>query len=198
MFFKAVAAWAVVCFGTLPCAGAAVDYVRDIQPLLAKHCLMCHGPQQQMSGFRLDSREAALKGGGLGVDIVPGNGSGSRLIRFVSGAEKRVMPPVGARLSAAEIALLRAWIDEGVKWPAQTQTHWAFRKIARPDPPAVKDRAWGRNAIDSFILARLEKENVAPSPEASKRTLLRRASLDITGLLPTSAEAEDFVRDTRP
>jgi hypothetical protein len=180
------AGFALFCTFSLHAAG--VDYARDIQPLLQKHCLVCHGSQQQMSGLRLDSREAALKGGASGVDVVPGNSAGSRLMRLVSGVDKKVMPPAGQRLTEAEIALLRAWIDEGLTWPAQSQPHWAFRKIARPDA----------KGIDEFILARLKSEGIAPSPEASKRTLIRRVSLDLTGLLPTPQEVDAFLKDDRP
>ena len=154
-------------------AADPVDFARDIEPLLQKHCLVCHGPQQQMSGLRLDQKEAALKGGASGQDIKPGDSAGSRLIRLVTGADGKVMPPVGARLTAAEIESLRAWIDQGAPWSAGTGSaatggHWAFQKIQRPNPPAVRDGAWPRNAVDNFILARLEKEGIAPSPEAGK------------------------------
>jgi hypothetical protein len=180
-----------------------VDFTRDIAPLLAKRCELCHGAQQQMSGLRLDQKEAALKGGNSGKDIIPGNSAGSRLIRLVSGMESKVMPPVGAPLTAAEIGLLRAWIDQGAVWPAQQtgvkgSTHWAFQKITRPKPPVVHDTAWPRNAIDNFILANLESKSIKPSPEASKATLLRRVSLDITGLPPTPEEVESFLHDDRP
>ena len=182
-----------------PAAKTKVVFTRDVQPLLERRCSMCHGAQQQMSGLRLDSKEAALK------VIQPGNSAASRLIRMVAGVEKKVMPPVGARLTAAEIGLLRAWIDQGVDWPAgQTaakspaSTLWSLRPVVRPPVPAVRDRAWPRNPIDAFILSRLETEGVAPSPEASKTALLRRASLDITGLPPTPQEVEEFLRDNRP
>jgi len=184
-----------------PAAKTRIEYARDIEPLLANRCYLCHGPQQQMSGLRLDQKDAALK------VIQPRNSAGSRLIHMVAGIDKKVMPPVGPRLTAAEIGLLRAWIDQGVEWPApqnpppggQPQpTHWSFRKVTRPDPPAVTDRAWPRNPIDSFILARLDKEGIAPSPEASKTTLIRRLSLDLTGLPPTPREVEEFLHDNRP
>ncbi len=181
-----------------PPAKARVDYARDIQPLLAKRCYVCHGPQQQMSGLRLDQKESALR------VIQPRNSAASRLIRMVAGAGNKVMPPVGPHLTPAEIGLLRAWIDQGMNWtvsaagqPPQA-THWSFRKITRPDPPAVVHRGWARNPIDNFILARLEKEGVTPSPEAPKATLIRRVSLDLTCLPPTPQEVDEFLRDTRP
>src|SRR5579872_4805375 len=133
-----------------PAATVKVDYSRDIEPLLSSRCYMCHGPKQQMSGLRLDRKDAALK------VIQTGNSAASRLIHMVAGMEKKVMPPMGARLAAAEIGLLRAWIDQGVSWPAlETKTasaapsHWSFRPIAHPGPPAVRDRAWPRNPIDA-------------------------------------------------
>src|SRR5215468_8144563 len=106
-----------------PAAKTKVDFARDIEPLLSKRCLVCHGPQQQMSGLRLDQKEAALKGGASGADIKPGDSAGSRLIHLVAGLEKKVMPPAGARLTAEEVGLLRAWIDQGVAWSARAATH---------------------------------------------------------------------------
>jgi hypothetical protein len=180
-----------------PPAKTKVDFARDVEPLLRQRCQACHGSQQQMSGLRLDQRDAALKGGKMGADIQPGNSGASRLVRFAAGLDGKVMPPMGTRLTAAEISLLRAWIDQGLDWPA-TKGHWAFQKIARPDSPPVRDPASARNAIDNFALARLEKEQITPSPEASKTTLLRRISLDLTGLPPTPQEIEAFLNDNRP
>jgi mono/diheme cytochrome c family protein len=153
----------------LACAGGsaqtppqpeAPDYVRDIQRLFEKGCYGCHGPQQQMKGLRFDQREVAMR------VIQPGNSAASRIIQMVSGAEKIVMPPIGERLSAAQIAMLRAWIDAGARCPetAKPAVPWSFLPVHRPEPPAVRDRdrAWPRNAIDDFVLARLEAEGVAP------------------------------------
>lgn len=191
---------------TLPApAKTKIDFARDVAPIFAKHCYGCHGSQQQMSGLRLDQKDAALKGGQSGRVIVPHDSAGSRLIRLVAGAnpEKKVMPPVGPRLSAAEIGLLRAWIDQGAVWPdrfsiaAAKPTHWAFQPIAHPTPPEVRNRAWVRNPIDDFVLAKLEAEGVAPSPEASKTTLIRRLSLDLTGLPPSPQEVRAFLDDNR-
>src|SRR5436190_15077260 len=92
-----------------PASKSKVDFARDIEPLLARRCLLCHGPQQQMSGLRLDQKDAALKGGTSGADIKPGDSASSKLIRFVSGVDKKVMPPAGARLTPDEVGLLRAW-----------------------------------------------------------------------------------------
>jgi hypothetical protein len=181
-----------------PAAQGKIDFARDIQPLLAKRCFVCHGAQQQMSGLRLDTKEGALKGGAAGLDIKPGDSAGSRLIRFVAGLDKKVMPPAGARLTADEVGKLRAWIDQGAVYDAQPTTHWSFQKIQRPAVPAVKNRTWVRNPIDAFILSRLEKEDIAPSPEADRLTLFRRASLDLTGLPPTPEQTREYLADTRP
>lgn len=185
-----------------PAAKTKVAYARDIQPLLARRCYMCHGAQQQMSGLRLDQKSGALK------VIQPGKSAASRIIRMVGGAGNKVMPPIGPRLTGVEIGLLRAWIDQGLDWPdpatalpstaAAQPTHWSFQKVTRPAIPAVADRAWPRNAIDAFVLTRLEKEAIAPSPEAPKSTLIRRASLDLTGLPPSPQEVDAFLRDNRP
>ncbi|MBS1854774.1 MAG: PSD1 domain-containing protein [Acidobacteria bacterium] len=184
--------------GLPPAAKGKIDFARDVEPLLARRCFMCHGAQQQMSGLRLDSREGVLAGGKSGIDVKAGDSANSRLIHLVSGAEKKVMPPMGAHLTAAEVGILRAWIDQGVPYSAHTATHWSFQKVRRPAVPAVKNAAWVRNPIDAFIADRLEKENIAPSPEAGKLTLLRRVSLDLTGLPPTPEEIRDFLADTRP
>jgi hypothetical protein len=190
-----------------PAAGP-VDYLRDVKPVLAARCYACHGPDKQRSGLRLDTAAAVLKGGNSGPAVVPGNSDSSRLIQAVTGApDVQAMPPKGPRLTAAEIDRLRAWIDQGAKAPpgekpapsaAARKKHWAFQPPVRPPEPAVRNAAWVRNPIDRFILARLEKEGVAPSPEADRITLIRRLSLDLIGLPPTPAEVEAFVSDPRP
>lgn len=188
-------------------AGSAVDFERDIAPLLRQKCQGCHGPRTQMSGFRLDSREGALKGGYSGAVIVPGNSGASLLLRLVSGEGQKRMPPAGPRLTDREISLLREWIDAGVPWgevPAPLDrgdprpSHWSFQPISRPDPPKVADECWIRNEIDRFVLARLQRDNIQPSPEADRRTLIRRVTLDLTGLPPSNAEVAEFLRDDRP
>ena len=125
-----------------PAAKTKIEFARDIEPLLAKRCLACHGAQQQMSGLRLDQKEAALKGGAAGVDILPGKSADSRLIRLVAGLDQKFMPPMGAHLTAEEVGLLRAWIDQGVEWTARAP-HWSFQKIQRPAVPAVRDPRLG-------------------------------------------------------
>jgi mono/diheme cytochrome c family protein len=186
-------------------AQGAIDFVRDIQPIFAKHCYDCHGGAKQRAGVRLDDGKAALAGGDSGPILVPGKGAQSRLLHVVAGLDAAaVMPPKDrARLSNQEIARLRAWIDQGAKWPASaasaapttTSDHWAFQPLRRSAPPAVRDGKWPRNDIDRFILARLDKEKMAPSPEADAVTLMRRLSFDLIGLPPTPAEVDEFLRD---
>ena len=184
----------------------SVDFVRDIEPILSKHCHSCHGPRKAKGGLRLDHPDLAFKGGNSGPVIVPGDSGKSRLIHVVDGTDPELkMPEGGKPLSAEEIAKLRAWIDQGAYWPKPAEgptpirsDHWAYQPIRRPAIPAVKNTAWVRNPIDAFVLARLEKEGIAPSPEADRTTLLRRVSLDLTGLPPTLEEIEVFLRDTGP
>jgi len=192
-----------------------VSFGGDIRPLLEGRCQMCHGSQVQSSGLRLDRREHVLKGGYSGAAIRPGDSAGSKLIRMVAGLEKGVvMPPAGERLTAGEIGWLRAWIDQGAEWPAEEvrvsteasaavaagpgSTHWSFQPLVRSPPPAVESDAPITSPIDRFVLARLEKEGIERSPPADNRTLLRRVSLDLTGLPPTPAEVAAFLTDESP
>jgi len=191
-----------------PASTSDVEFARDIAPILERNCYQCHGPEKQKNGLRLDTRAAALQGGDSGPAIVPGRSADSLVIRYVAGAdEERIMPPKGERLSAGEIGLLRAWIDRGAIWDghpalrssgATTNRHWSFQAIQQSPPPAVQDSGWVRNEIDSFILDRLESENVPPSAEANRTTLARRLSLDLTGLPPNPDEVDAFVSDERP
>ncbi|MSR43476.1 MAG: DUF1553 domain-containing protein [Pedosphaera sp.] len=186
---------------------AAVGFARDIQPLFAKHCYSCHGPEKQKSGLRLDIKAAAFAGGDSGKVIVPGKSGESRLVKFISGVDKEnVMPPKGERLSTAQIVLIKEWIDAGAVWPdgasasgATKSTHWSFQPIQRPVAPRIQNpKMIVRNPIDAFVLARLEKEKLAPSLEADRHTLIRRLSLDLIGLLPKPEEVTGFVNDSRP
>ncbi len=187
-------------------AKGKIDFVRDVRPLFAARCYRCHGPTKQVSGLALNRKQRALEGGDGGLAIVPGNSGASRLVRSVAGvAPEHLMPPEGKgkRLTPIEIGVLRAWIDQGAIWPDSADVladseHWAYRKPARPALPAVKTTSWPRNPIDRFILARLEKEGLVPSPEADRATLIRRLSLDLTGLLPSVREVDEFRADKRP
>jgi hypothetical protein len=182
-------------------APVRVDFARDVQPLLANLCLDCHGPRKQKGGLRLDSRSHALRDGA----VVPGKSSDSPLVHRVAGlAQGRRMPPKGPRLTAKQIALLRAWIDQGAAWPQSAATgtngadHWAYRPLTRPVPPPVHDAAQVFNPIDRFVQARLEKAGLSPAPLADRRTLVRRLCFDLTGLPPAPEEVEAFVADTHP
>jgi hypothetical protein len=188
-------------------ADPPVDYLRDIKPLLAKHCYECHGATKQRSGLRLDTAAAILRGGDSGPGVIPGKSVDSKLIKAVTGVEgTKQMPPKEPRLDAKQIGLLRAWIDQGARAPRQEVAesasggakHWSFRAPARPPLPVVRNQAWVRTAIDRFILARLEKDGIEPSAEADRVTLIRRVSLDLTGLPPAPEEIDRFVADNRP
>ena len=184
----------------------SIDFGVDVEPLLKAHCHRCHGAKRQKGGLRLDSRELLLTGGDSGPVVVPGKSAASDLVARVAGVDpETAMPPGDKRLSDEEVGVLRAWIDQGVKWSegAAVATrvesdHWAFQPLGESSPPAVKDRAWVRNPIDAFVLNRLEGRSIQPSPEARRATLLRRLSLDLTGLLPTPEEVLGFTSDERP
>jgi mono/diheme cytochrome c family protein len=189
-----------------PAAGRTVDFAKDIQPIFAQNCYACHGPKRQESQVRWDNKEIALQGGEHGIDIIPGQSAASRLIHLVGGLDPDlIMPKNGAPLTATQIGLLRAWIDQGAPWPESASTkvlnprdHWVFKPPVRPVVPAVKHKNWPRNPIDNFVLARLEAKNLAPSPETDRRTFIRRASLDLTGLPPTLPEIDRFLADRSP
>ncbi len=187
-----------------PPASTKIDFVRDIQPILAKHCYSCHGPDKQEKELRWDMKAAALKGGTSGPAIVPGRSTESRMIRLVAGLEKDlVMPKKGERLSLEQIGLLRAWIDQGVSWPDSAANAaapdksdwWSFKPAKRPPLPALKTGEKIKNPIDVFIAAKLAQEKLTASSEADRRTLIRRLTFDLTGLPPTREEVEHFLND---
>jgi len=183
---------------TIPVASAAVDFGKEIEPILVKRCSECHGPDQQKAGLRLDSRESALRPAKSGkAAVVPGKPSESPLlVRVRSGDPDEVMPPKGERLSSREIEALSRWVEEGAIWPDfDPRNHWSFRAPVRPELPAAKRSNWARNEVDRFILARLEKEGLSPQPQADPAALLRRLTLDLTGLPPTWDEVAAFLRD---
>ncbi|MBI3759038.1 MAG: DUF1549 domain-containing protein [Deltaproteobacteria bacterium] len=174
-------------------AAQGVDFDREIRPLLSDNCFQCHGPdeQQRKARLRFDTKEGAFAKAGV---IVPGKAAESRLFKRISATDPAMlMPPPqsGHKLTEQQINLLKRWIDEGARW----NEHWAFVAPKRPELPPVKNTAWPRNALDHFILARLEKEGLQPSPEADKPTLLRRVYLDLTGLPPTPADVDAFLAD---
>ncbi len=183
-----------------PVVGQKLDYNRDIQPILSNYCYHCHGPdtgsrQPRSKPLRLDIRDQALAYvNDKGVKtIVPGKPDASELVRRVESHDPDVMMPQDKEklLSKAQIALLREWIKQG----AEFRDHWAFEAPVKTAPPAVSNEAWCKTPIDRFILAKLDAEGLKPNAEADRRTLIRRVTLDLTGLLPTPAETEAFVAD---
>ena len=178
---------------------------QDALPILKTNCQPCHSDNLKSSGFSVATREALVAGGNRGAAVLPGNAAGSLLVSAVEQSGELKMPP-GRKLPPEQITVLRDWIAGGAVWPAaktgatkrKGADWWAFQPVRRVDPPAVTKTAWARNPIDHFVLARLEKEHLQPSPAASKETQLRRVSLDLVGLLPTPQEIRDFVADTSP
>ena len=180
---------------------ATIEFNRDIRPILSDKCFQCHGPGTQMATLRFDSEEGAkhaLKDGRFA--IVPGEPAASQMIARITATNPAVRMPrsqsgaaAGEPLSDRQVALLSRWIEQGATW----QKHWSFIPPKRPDlPKDLKDPKWVRNPIDAFVLQRLEREALKPSPEADKATLLRRVSLDVIGLPPTPAELDAFLKDT--
>jgi len=186
-----------------PAATRKVDFKVDVLPIFTIRCVSCHDAKKLKGGLRLDQRAAFLRGGDNGKVIAPNDSAKSKLIHMVAGLdEDDIMPPKGDPLTKAQVGVLRAWIDQGASWPDELSNdnekkHWAYEKPARTAPPAVspKHQAFVKSPIDAFIIARLEKEGLTPSPESDRAMLLRRVSLDITGLPPTLAEVDAFVAD---
>jgi mono/diheme cytochrome c family protein len=192
---------AIYLFLAAAAAAAPVDFAREVRPIFEKHCTECHGEKKQKSGFRLDVKAAALKGGdNYGPDVVPGKAKDSPLIQLVSTTnEDEVMPPKGARLSAAEIDTLTRWIDEGAVWPdgvdrmklADKRDHWSFKVVSasaeKPQPLS----------IDAFIDAKLAENGLHRSPPANPVALIRRIAFDLTGLPPTPEQVSAFVEECR-
>ena len=196
----AAALTAVVVETRVTAAAPAIDFNRDIRPILSEHCYACHGPDEKKrkSGLRLDEQTSALsklKSGNHA--IVPGKTSESSLVdRLTSVDPEELMPPPkdGKKLSKEQIDLLIRWVKEGAVW----KNHWAFIPPERVEPPTVKRVEWPVNDVDRFILDRIEKENFQPSPEADKATLLRRVSFDLSGLPPTPEDVDAFLGDNSP
>jgi hypothetical protein len=185
-----------------------VDFATEVQPILARRCVGCHGGAQQMAGLRLDNSKDALAGGYSGAVIIPGQSATSKLVdRITSSKDGYRMPPAGPALKPEEVAALKNWIAAGAVWPegvtlgkatARKNTHWAFQPLLDAKAPSVKNSGWVRNAIDAFVLAKLEEKGWQPAAEADRLTLLRRASLDLTGLPPTAEAVRAYLADTRP
>src|SRR6266404_4889031 len=179
-----------------PSDKTTVDFSRDILPIFSDNCFKCHGPDEKSrkGKLRLDTKEGAFRVKDGQSVIVPGKGAGSELFRRITTTNQDdLMPPSESnhKLTAKQIELIKRWIDQGAKWGQ----HWAFNPIANPKPPAVKDRRLPVNEIDRFVLARLDREGLQPSPEADRARLIRRVSFDLTGLPPAPAEVEGFLAD---
>ena len=202
-----------------PAAKRDVTFKADIEPIFRDHCIKCHGKDKQRGDLRLDQKAAALKGGeSFAPAIIPGNGTDSPLVRFTAGiVEGMQMPPEGERkLSKDDIGLLRAWIDQGAKWPdepapkSDVVQHWSFQTLKRPAIPIVSrtNVIWSRNPIDLFVAEKLEAASgsqshgnstgLSPSREAERLTLIRRVTFDLIGLPMSPSEADEYLSDAHP
>ena len=171
----------------------AIDFQREIRPVLAENCFQCHGPDAaaRMANLRLDLKETAS------VVIVPGKPEASHLYQRISAPDvARRMPPQASHrsLTPAQIAKVKLWIEQGAPW----KEHWAYRAPVKAAPPAVRNAVWARTPMDRFVLAKLEAKGLAPAPQADRRTLIRRVALDLTGLPPTPAELDAYLKDLSP
>jgi len=166
--------------------GVKVDFDRQIRPIFSENCYQCHGPDEKArkAKLRLDTKEGAFRALDGKTVIVPRRSAESELIKRITSQDpEEAMPPPKSnhKLTVNQIELLRQWIDEGANWTR----HWAFNAIQDPALPKVKNSRWPANEIDHFVLARLEHEALSPSPEADRQRLIRRVTLDLTGLPPT-------------
>ncbi|MGB8169300.1 MAG: PSD1 and planctomycete cytochrome C domain-containing protein [Chthoniobacteraceae bacterium] len=201
----------------LPLAARAITpeeaefFEKKIRPVLAEQCYKCHGPEKQKGDVRLDSRAALLKPAEDGPIATPGKPEESELIKSIRHSGDSKMPAKGEKLPEDQIAALEEWVKMGMPWPEsdkpptpgasteKTKSHWSWQPVQNPALPAVKDeKKWARGEIDQFILAKLEEKKIAPSPIAAKRTLIRRATYDLTGLPPSAEEIEAFEKDNSP
>jgi hypothetical protein len=203
MVVKSMVVTGLLAAGAWPCAakdGKPIDFDREIRPIFSESCYPCHGPDEhkRKAGLRFDRKEGAFKELKDGTfAIVPGNLAKSELVRRIatSNPDDQMPPPAsGKKLTRPQIDLLQRWVRSGAKWEA----HWSFVTPAHPPLPKVKNRRWPRNEIDAFILSRLEQEGLQPSPPASREKLLRRVSLDLTGLPPTPSQLAAWSRRADP
>ncbi len=186
----------------------------EVRPILVDHCQKCHGPDKQRGGLRLDARESALAGGDTGAAIEPGKPGESLLVQAVMHRGEAPKMPPSKKLDSKKAEALAKWVEIGAPWPHEEasaptrkpgmtitdkdRNHWAFRPIRKAELPKVKDASWVLNPIDAFVLAKLEDRHLGPSPPASKRALIRRATYDLTGLPPSPEEVDRFVAETDP
>jgi hypothetical protein len=184
--------------------GNEVDFARHVQPVLSARCYKCHGPKKQDGGIRWDRKASALAGGDSGeVAIAPGKPDDSEIVhRLMTDDPDERMPPAkgGKPLAPEQIAIITRWIEQGANWPDSSADakHWSYLKPQRPELAKVNDTKWPRNAIDHFILARLEAEGLTPSKPADPARLIRRVYLDVIGLPPSVEEVEAFLKDPSP
>src|SRR5205085_6970952 len=195
-------------------AGGEEFFEKQVRPLLAERCQKCHGDAKPKGGLRLTSRAAVLRGGDTGPAAVAGKPDMSLLVQAVRYADTPRMPPKG-KLNDREISVLEKWVRLGLPWPEagarvvnsgastfqitdEQRRFWSFRPVQSAPAPAVRDARWPRSDLDRFILAGLEAKGLRPAQPADKRTLLRRATFDLTGLPPTPAEVGAFLKDDSP
>ena len=206
--------WALTAAAQTPSAAGDAFFEAKIRPIFVKNCYQCHSSlaRKLKGGFSLEYKESLLQGGDSGPAVVPGNPNASLLIKAVRyGDPDLKMPPNGNRLSDQQVADLVTWVQMGCPdtrliakassttvWSKDRRDHWAFKPIKKQTPPEVQDTNWISTPVDNFILARLEKEGMKPNPPADRRTLIRRATYDLTGLPPTPQEVQAFVDDTSP
>ena len=182
-----------------------VDFDADVLPILNDRCVDCHGAEEPEAGFRILSRRSLIRGGDSGEPaIVPSKSGDSFLVKVVAGLDPHLkMPPEGPRLTNQQIAVLRAWIDQGLTMPDDEATdddrtdHWSFQPVGNSGPPRIDDK-FAASAIDAFILKKLREQQLEPSPRADRRTLIRRLFLVMLGLPPTPEQVADFVHDDSP
>jgi hypothetical protein len=210
----------VIWIGLTSCLAAAettpADYFETkVRPLLAKNCLSCH-TQSKMGGLALTSREDLMKGGKSGPAVKPGDADNSLLYQAVKQTHERLKMPPSGKLSDGEVEVLASWINSGAIWPEhkiapkaaptadgyritpEQRAWWSFQPVTKPEPPAVQNKTWPKTGIDRFLLARMEAKGLKPAPAADRRTLIRRAYYDLTGLPPTNDEVNAFLKDRSP
>ncbi|HVV02230.1 MAG TPA: DUF1549 domain-containing protein, partial [Verrucomicrobiae bacterium] len=193
--------WLSLALASSVSLASGADFIHDIQPIFASHCYDCHGAEKQKGKLRLDKRDSALRAGEDAV-IIPGHPEKSELYRRVTlpPGDDDIMPNRGEPLTKAEAELVRQWISAGAVWPTNVAPlkHWAYVAPVRPGIPSVKNTAFCKNPIDDFILARLEKEKLRPSPPEEPASLLRRLYLDLIGLPPSPEQVAAFLADKSP
>ncbi len=181
-----------------------IEFTRDIEPLLRRNCHECHNGGESSGGLDLGSRDAAFESGPSGLRLVPGNPEASEVFLRVAGLSKGERMPLGGRLETHEVELIRRWIEQGAAWPSgprEQRPHragWAYEPPQRPGPPPTDRTAWVRSPIDAFVLSRIQASGLKPSAPAGKEALLRRLSLDLTGLPPSIGEIDAFLADRSP